>query len=113
MARADGNWVHYHDNLLATLTRREVADKGQALARQHGGSFHMAEDGEHITGRYQGAVELVSGKYALVEGHARDFTLVPWRPVIEQELGRTISGIMRGDGISWEIGRSRGLGIGM
>jgi hypothetical protein len=72
----------------------------------------MPQDGEHITGRYKGAVELVSGKYALIE-RSRDFTLVPWRPVIERELGRTISGIVRGDGISWEIGRSRGLGIGM
>ena len=57
-------------------------------------------------------MELVSGKYVLVE-NAREFTLVPWRPVIEKELGHTVSGLMRGDGISWEIGRSRGLGIGM
>jgi hypothetical protein len=33
--------------------------------------------------------------------------------VIERELGRQVSGLVRGDGISWELGRQRGLGIGM
>ncbi len=73
----------------------------------------MAKDGERITGRYKGAMELVSGKYAMVETRSREFTLVPWRPVIEKELGRTVSGIVIGDGIRWELGRSRGLSIGM
>ena len=53
-----------------------------------------------------------SGKYALVE-RSREFTLVPWRPVIEKELGKQVAGLIRGDGISWELGRQRGLGIGM
>ena len=111
MQREAGMLV-FRANLLATLAKREIAAKGQELAAKRGTSFHMPEDGERITGRYKGAVELVSGKYALIE-RSRDFTLVPWRPVIERELGRTISGIVRGDGISWEIGRSRGPGIGM
>ena len=112
LMQGDGNEIVFRTNLLATLARREVAQKGQELAQESGGTFHMAKDGERIAGRYKGAVELVSGKYALVE-NAREFTLVPWRPVIEKELGRTVSGLVRGDGISWEIGRSRGLGIGM
>lgn len=112
LAKHDGGMIVFRANLLSTLARREVAGKGEELARERGTSFHMAEHGEHITGRYKGAVELVSGKYALVE-RARDFTLVPWRPVIEKELGRTVSGIMHGDGISWQLGRTRGLGIGM
>lgn len=113
LARENGELIQYRANLLATLARRELNERGQELARSEGGSFHMAEDGEHISGRYKGALELVSGKYAVVETHAKEFTLVPWRPVIEKELGRTVAGIMHGDGISWEIGRSWGLGIGM
>ena len=112
LMRQEGETIHFRTNLLATLTRREVAEKGQALAREAGTDFHMPENGERIEGRYKGAVQLVSGKYALIE-RSRDFTLVPWRSVIEHELGHTVSGIMRGDGISWAIGRSRGLGIGM
>ena len=113
LARQDGDSIAYRANLLATLARRELADKGQELAQEQGEAFHMAQDGERITGRYKGAVELVSGKYALVETRSKEFTLVPWRPVIEKEFGRTVSGIVIGDGIRWELDRSRGLSIGM
>jgi hypothetical protein len=117
LMQREGTEVIFRTNLLAMLARREVTQKGQELAQESGGTFHMAKDGERITGRYKGAVELVTRKYALVE-YAREFTLVPWCPgalvpwcpVIEKELGRTVSGLMRGDGISWEIGRIGGLG---
>ena len=113
LMRRDGGMIEYRTNLLATLARREVAEKGQELAQERGGTFRVAEDGTRITGRYRGTVEFVSGKYALVETKSLEFTLVPWRPVIEKELGRTVTGLVRGDSISWVIGRSRGLGIGM
>ncbi|NIA70412.1 DUF3363 domain-containing protein [Pelagibius litoralis] len=51
-------------------------------------------------------------KDALVE-RSREFILVPRRPVIEKALGRQVSGVIRGSGISWELGRKRGPGIGM
>ena len=86
LARHDGEMILFRANLLGTLARRDVAEKGNALAQETGRSFHMPEDGERIEGRYKGAVALVSGKYALIE-RSRDFTLVPWRPVIEKELG--------------------------
>jgi len=108
-----GDQVRYRGNLLATLSQQELAEKGEELARSEGGSFRMAKDGNRISGRYKGALELVSGKYALIETPGREFTLVPWRPVIEHELGRNITGVMHGDGISWELGRSRTLGIGL
>jgi hypothetical protein len=38
---------------------------------------------------------------------SREFTLVPWRPVLERNLGREVSGIARGDTISWTLGRQR------
>jgi len=113
LAWKDGDLARYRGNLLATLSRQELVEKGEELARSQGGSFHMAEDGKRISGRYSRALELVSGKYALIETPGRKFTLVPWRPVIEHELGRNITGIMHGDGISWELGRSRTLGIGL
>lgn len=56
------------------------------------------------------SVELASGKYALVE-NSREITLVPWRPILERHVGKQVSGIMRDDGISWTIGRQRGMGI--
>ena len=40
------------------------------------------------------------------------FSLVPWRPALERELGRHVTGVVRGGGIDWTFGRKRGLGIG-
>jgi len=94
------------------LARREVDQAGRKLAQERGKSFYVPESGERISGTYRQSVQLVSGKYALVE-RSCEFTLVPWRPVIEKELGKQVSGLVRGDGISWELGRQRGLGIGM
>ncbi len=51
-------------------------------------------------------VDLEGGSYAVVE-RARDFTLVPWRDVLERNIGKMASGIMRTDGISWQFGRGR------
>ncbi|MPZ42326.1 MAG: DUF3363 domain-containing protein [Betaproteobacteria bacterium] len=98
--------------LLSTLARREVEEAGKTLARERGIPFRMADNGERISGTYRQPVQLVSGKYALVE-RSREFTLVPWRPVIEKQLGRQVAGLVRGEGISWELGRKRALGIGM
>ncbi|HIP77604.1 MAG TPA: DUF3363 domain-containing protein, partial [Kiloniellaceae bacterium] len=106
----DAGFVTRRD-MLATLARREVEETGKKLARQHGLHFRMAESGERISGTYRQSVQLVSGKYALVE-RSREFTLVPWRPVIEKTLGRQVTGIIQGSGISWELARKRGLGIG-
>src|ERR1700730_13620087 len=40
------------------------------------------------------------------------FSLVPWRPVLENQVGREVRGLMRGGDISWELGRQRGIDIG-
>jgi type IV secretory pathway VirD2 relaxase len=106
-----GQYV-YQRNMLAELARREVDQAGRKLAQERGKSFYAPESGERVSGTYRQSVQLVSGKYALVE-RSREFTLVPWRPVIEKALGKQVSGLVRGDGISWELGRQRGLGIGM
>ncbi|WP_295559903.1 DUF3363 domain-containing protein [uncultured Sphingomonas sp.] len=51
------------------------------------------------------------GKFTLIQ-KAREFTLVPWRPTLEKQVGKEVAGMMRSTGsISWTIGRSRGLGI--
>ena len=61
---------------------------------------------------FKETVQPASGKYALIE-NSREFTLVPWRPVIERQLGREVAGLVRGNDISWEFGRKRSLGISM
>jgi type IV secretory pathway VirD2 relaxase len=112
LARSEGNKTIYQRSVLSTLARRELQQAGENLARERGLSFFTSASGERITGTYRESVQLVSGKYALVE-KSREFALVPWRPVIEKELGRTVSGLVSADGISWEFGRRRGPSIGM
>jgi hypothetical protein len=58
-------------------------------------------------------VQVGDRKFALVE-HSLEFSLVSWRPVLERQIGREISGVVRGGWISWTIGRERsGPSIGM
>jgi type IV secretory pathway VirD2 relaxase len=99
-------------DLLATLEQREVARVGQELAEKRNTPFRPARDGEHVYGTFKETVQLVSGKYALIE-NSHEFTLVPWRPVIDRQLGKEVAGLVRGNDISWEFGRKRSLGISM
>jgi hypothetical protein len=110
--RTEGSKTIYRRDMLAVLARRELAEVGQKLAAERNTPFRIMRDGERVTGTYKEAVQLVSGKYALVE-NAHECTLVPWRPVIDKDLGRTVTGLVRADGISWQFGRARGLGLGM
>ena len=106
---ADGG-VRYRRNLLATLERRELARAGGELAAVGAVPFRMPAPGDTIRGTYREAVQLASGRYALVE-NALELTLVPWRPVIERSLGREVVGLITDGGISWQVGRDRGLGL--
>ncbi|HTN59959.1 MAG TPA: relaxase/mobilization nuclease RlxS [Devosia sp.] len=92
--------------MVGELQRRELAKEGTRLARERGLPYAHTERGDHVDGIYKRRVDLASGRFAVIE-NCRELTLVPWRPVIEQSLGREVSGIMRGDTISWSIGRQR------
>ena len=80
------------------------------MALSRGVPFRAVNDGEMIQGTFTETVQLASGKFALVE-NAHEFTLIPWRPVIEHQLGREVMGIVEGGSISWQMGRKRGLGL--
>lgn len=100
----------YRRNLLATLREREVARVGGELAASKGLPFRAVSDGETVAGKFTGTVQLSSGKFAIVE-QSQEFTLVPWRPVIDRRLGREIMGVVQGGSVSWQMGRARGLGL--
>jgi len=113
VARQEDGRTFYQRDMLTTLTQRELQQAGGRLASERGLSFHTPVEGERVSGTYQGAIQLASGKFALIE-RSHEFTLVPWRPVIDKELGRQVSGIATpGGGIDWTFGRTRGIGIGL
>lgn len=91
---------------VAVLRQRELSAAAAQLSSELGLSFAPAGEGERIEGVLRRRVDLASGRFALVE-NGRDFTLVPWRPVLERHMGKEVSGIARQDGISWSIGRGR------
>lgn len=102
--------ILYRRNLLANLRKREVARVGAEMAESKGVPFRAAADGENVSGKFTGTAQLSSGKFAVVE-KSHEFTLVPWRPVIDRQLGREVMGVVQGQSVSWQLGRQRGLGI--
>ena len=83
---------------------------GRKLATERGLAFNAIEDGQAIRGKLIGSAQLVSGRFAMVDG-GLGFSPVPWRPVIEKEVGREVIGIMCGGEVSWQLGRQLRLGI--
>ena len=83
---------------------RTTAMLGQSLGKQ----FVEAEPGTQLSGVVRRPVDLASGRFAVIEGE-REFSLVPWRPVLARAIGREVHGISRSGGISWTLGRARSL----
>tara|TARA_R110002126_G_scaffold185860_1_gene334471 strand:+ start:20252 stop:22219 length:1968 start_codon:yes stop_codon:yes gene_type:complete len=110
LAREEQGSTIYRANMLTTLRRRELTRVAGQLSDQLGRAYVETRHGEPVEGTLRRAVELASGKYAVIE-KSREFTLVPWRSVLDRHIGQHVSGVMRGDTISWTIGRQRGPGI--
>ena len=88
------------------LRRRELSRVAGQLSNELGLRYAETQSGDRIEGVYRRRVDLASGRFALIE-KSREFTLVPWRPVLERNLGKPVVGISRGDTISWTLGRQR------
>lgn len=111
LADGDGRAFRLRAGALESLRQRELAAEGGRLSEQLGKYFEPAQTGERVEGVIARRVDLESGSYALVE-RSRDFTLVPWRDVLERNIGKAAVGILRTDGINWQFGRGRsGLSI--
>lgn len=98
--------IVYRAGMLATLRRRELTRAAAQIAREL--QLPYAEFGGpgRVEGKYIKRLDLGAGRFAVI-ARAHEFTLVPWRPVLERSLGKAVAGITRGGEISWEIGRGR------
>jgi type IV secretory pathway VirD2 relaxase len=99
-------------DLIGTLARQEVERVGRQLAAERGLTFQPIHEGQTVRGKLLGSAQLASGRFAMIDD-GLGFSLVPWRPVIDKEIGRQVIGVMRGSDVSWELGRTIGLGIGL
>lgn len=111
LAERRGNEIAYRRDILAVLQRRELNRVATQLAREVGLPYAETHDGQRVDGVYRRRVDLVSGRFALLE-KSREFTLVPWRPVLDRHLGKSVGGVVRGGIVSWTIGRRRGPSLG-
>ncbi len=107
LAQRRGPQLLLAKNLLNTLRNRELTAVAATLQAKTGLTHRAINDGDSVTGTYQRSLQLVSGRFALI-GDALGFSLVPWRPVVEKQLGRSITATLHHGHVSFEWGRERG-----
>jgi len=111
LAQRQGGRAHFARDLLATLRRRELDEASARLAKETALPHRPSNAGETVAGVYRQRIDLSSGRFAMIDD-GMGFQLVPWRPALEQQLGRYVSGATSpGGGIEWSFGRKRGRGI--
>jgi len=97
----------------AALEKLEAMDLdalGKTLSSQLGKAYNPAPESGRLSGTYKQAIQRPSGKYAVVE-KSKEFTLVPWRETMDRNLGKSISGVIKGQTISWTLTKGIGRSI--
>jgi hypothetical protein len=111
LARGQGRRIVFSRDLLNTLRRRELDETAAKLSADTGLPHQSSAEGEHVSGVYRQRITLASGRFAMIDD-GLGFQLVPWRPALEKQLGKHVSGVMSpGGGVEWNFGRKRGLGL--
>jgi type IV secretory pathway VirD2 relaxase len=111
MAERQGQRVVFARDLINTLRHQELDGIASKLSAETGLAHRPSAEGEHVSGIYRQRVTLSSGRFAMIDD-GMGFQLVPWRPALEQQLGKQVAGVMApGGGVDWNFGRKRGLGL--
>ncbi|MBZ9763338.1 DUF3363 domain-containing protein [Mesorhizobium sp. CA8] len=106
LAREEQDRIVYRANMISVLRQRELNRVASQFSDELRLSYSEAKPGDRVDGTLRRSVELASGRYAVIE-KSREFTLVPWRPVLDRHMGKQVTGIVQREGISWTIGRQR------
>lgn len=102
----------FSKNLIETLKGRELALAAARLAKESGLSHRPTGPGDQVAGVYRHRLSLASGRFVMLD-NGLGFELVPWKPALDQHLGRHVTGVVQpGGAIDWSLGRKRGLGLG-
>jgi type IV secretory pathway VirD2 relaxase len=95
-------------NLLATLKARDLDGAAAKIQAESGLIYRPVVDGVPISGTLRPSVLLASGRFAMLDDGV-GFSLVPWRPIVEERAGQVITAVTRGDRVSWNFSRRRGM----
>jgi type IV secretory pathway VirD2 relaxase len=98
--------------MLEQLRQRDLRQASQILSKELGLTSAQLVEVEKISGTFSRSVNLASGKYAVIQ-KSKEFTLVPWRPELEQFRGKPLSGTTSSQGINWDWNAKRGQGLGI
>ncbi|TMH29571.1 MAG: DUF3363 domain-containing protein [Betaproteobacteria bacterium] len=107
-AERDGERLKLPLNLLTTLRQRDLDRVAKAIAQETGMVHRPLVDGQRAVGVYWRLVVTSSGRFAMLDD-GLGFSLVPWRPILEQRIGQQLAATIRGDHVTWSFGRQRGL----
>jgi type IV secretory pathway VirD2 relaxase len=111
LAHRQGQRIVFARDLLSTLRDRELNEIGARLSAETGLPYRTAAAGEHVSGIYRQRVTLSSARFAMIDDGA-SLQLVPWRPALEQQLGRQVGGVMGPSGqVDWTFGRKHSIGL--
>jgi hypothetical protein len=111
LVRRQGQRVIFARELLKMLRERDLSTAATTLSAESGLAHRPSVEGEHVAGIYRRRVTLSSGRFAMIDD-GLGFQLVPWRPALEQQLGRQVSGVLApGGNVDWSFGRKRALGL--
>ncbi len=98
--------------MLEQLRQRDIRQASAILSNELGLTHTQLVEGEKISGAFSRSVDLASGKYAVIQ-KSKEFTLVPWRPELEQFRRKQLSGTVSNQGINWDWNAKRGQGLGV
>jgi hypothetical protein len=90
------------------LRARDLGEAGAQLATQLGKAYRAAPESGRINGVYTRTIDRPSGRFAVIE-KSKEFSLVPWRKVMDRNLGKSVSGLVRGNQISWTLTKGRSI----
>jgi type IV secretory pathway VirD2 relaxase len=111
LAEKRGRRIVLARNLLRTLRNRELTQAAKDIAAETGLEHLPVAIGQRVVGIYRRNVMLASGRYAMLDDGI-GFSLVRWKPVIEQRLGQKLAVTIHTESTSWEFGIRRGISIG-
>lgn len=109
-ALRQGTRVTLQRDLLSKLREREIGDVSEDIQRKTGLVHRPLCAGERVNGIYRNSVQLVSGRFAMLDDGI-GFSLVPWRPILEQQLGQQVAVVVRGGPGNWDLGRPRSISL--
>lgn len=90
-----------------------LKEQGQAakdIATEAGLEQPPIADGQRVAGIYHHSASSPAGA-ARCSTMTGEFSLVPWKPMIEQRLGQQLAATVRPGRVSWHVKLQRGVSI--